>query len=337
MNNLKDLLDYIWGVAPLKVVSMTVQCKFWDYLASNPQASKSDLLTHFKWKERPFERILDLLMDLGLIQSSNDKIELTHISRKWLVENSKDYIGDFIVRANQLSKAYDNIETLMENDQPDNVMYNNTINAFGKDGDSTKVFTKSMDAMTREFVSEITDKIDFGTINRVLDIGAGLGTVSCFLSDKYPEKEFTALDLPGVAELSQEHITGNAKNSTKIKVISSDWRDIKTHTTDSYFDLIILRQILHEEKKEETGKLIKMCSELLVEGGKLIVIGFLDNSGKYKILSHIFSLNMLFEMGSDNPNKDEITEIAKQNNIVFDKAHYLSEGRMLWIGYKQKI
>jgi cyclopropane fatty-acyl-phospholipid synthase-like methyltransferase len=323
MNKLKDILDHIWGVAPLKVVSMTIQCKFWDYLSDNPQVSKADLLMYFNWKARPFDRIVDLLADLGLIQLSGDKMELTQISRKWLVENSKDYIGDFIVRANELAKAYDNIEDMMRNDIPDGGMYEKTKNAFGQDHNSTEVFTKSMDAMTRTFVSSITDKIDFDNVNRVLDIGAGLGTISCLLSDKYSEKDFTVLDLPGVAELSQKYIAYNTQNPSKIKVISSDWRNIKEYTTDSSFDLTILSQILHEEKKEDTEKLIKICSELLVEGGKLAVIGFLDNSGEYKFLSHIFSLNMLFEVGSDNPNKDEITEIAKQNKIAFDEVLYL--------------
>jgi cyclopropane fatty-acyl-phospholipid synthase-like methyltransferase len=342
MTNLKEILDHIWGVAPLKVVSMTIQCGFWNYISNNPQTSKTDLLKQFNWQERPFERVADLLVDLKLIQISNGNVKLTHISQKWLVEDSKDYIGDFIVRANELSKAYDNIGDMMCNDKPDTVMHKSTINVFGKDNNSTMIFSKSMSAMTREFMSEITSHINFGRINRVLDIGAGLGTISCYLSDLYPEKQFTILDLEGVAELSRQYVNDNAAHPDKIRVIDCDVREESNwrkkneeYTKNSSFDLIILSQILHELTKEETKSLVKKCSDLLVEGGKLVIIGFLDNSDKYKMLSHIFSLNMLFEMGSDNPNKDEITQITKQNNIAFDSEHYLSAGRMLWIGSKK--
>ena len=339
MNNLKNILYSIWGFVPLKVVSMTIKCGFCDYLSINQQATKSDLLKKFNWQERPFDRIADLLVDLALVQFSENGVRLTHISRKWLVKSSKNYIGDFIERANELSKAYDNIIPMMETDQPNSEMHESTINAFGKDSIATSVFGKSMDAMTKEFMQDATSKIDFENINNVLDIGAGLGTISCFLSNLYPEKEFTILELQGVADLSKQYVAENANNQTKIKVIASDWRNIKQHVNNSSFDLIILSQILHEEKKENSQKLIKICSDLLVDGGKLCVIGFLNNFGKcsYSILSHIFSLNMLFEMGSDNPNINEITELAKQNNVVFDKDYYLSAGRMLWLGHKQQI
>ena len=338
MNNLKNILDHIWGVAPLKVVSMTILCGFWDYLSNNPKVLKTDLRSHFNWKERPFDRVADLLTDLNLIQTNNGKVRLTNISQKWLVKTSKDYIGDFIVRANELSKAYDNIGEMLCNDKPDIVMYESTINAFGKDSNSTVVFTKSMDAMTREFLFEITDKINFDNTNKVLDIGAGLGIISIEFSKLFPETEFILLELPGVSELSLQYVNDNA-NPNKIKVITGDLKKTDTWQKEELsqnfsFDLIILSQILHELTIEETKLLFQKCSDLLVENGKLVVIGFLDNLEKYKMLSHIFSLNMLFEMGSDNPNKDEITEIAKQNNITFDNDYYLSAGRMLWIGHK---
>jgi cyclopropane fatty-acyl-phospholipid synthase-like methyltransferase len=318
---------------------MTIECGFWNYLSNNLQTSKSDLLKNFNWKERPFDRVADLLVDLELIQISNDNLELTHISRKWLVENSKDYIGDFIVRANQLSKAYDNISDMMCQDEPNSEMHQTTLKCFGGDSTSTATFTKSMDAMTREFMLEIKSQINFDGINNVFDIGAGLGTISCFLSNEFPEKEFTVLDLNGVVELAQQYINENA-NPNRIKVIygdlrdERDWKRNEENTKKSSFDLIILSQILHELTKEETKSLIKKCSDLLVDDGKLVIIGFLDNSDKYKMLSHIFSLNMLFEMGSDNPNISEITELAKQNNITFDKDCHLSAGRMLWLGHK---
>jgi 16S rRNA G1207 methylase RsmC len=334
MTNLKEILDHIWGVAPLKVISMTIQCEFWKYLSDNPQVSKSDLRNYFNWKERPFDRVADLLADLNLIQITGENVDLTHISQKWLVKSSKDYIGDFIMRANELSKAYDNIGDMMCNDKPDNKMYKSTINAFGRDNNSTVVFTKSMDAMTREFASEIIDKISFDSINRVLDIGAGLGTISIGFSNKYPEKEYTLLELPGVALLSQLYVNENVTNSDKIKVIEGNLHNIENYIQKSTFDLIILSQVLHEITKDETKALFQKCSDLLAKNGKLVVVGFVDNLNKYKMLSHIFSLNMLFEVGSDNPNKDEITEIAKQNNIAFDSEHYLSAGRMMWIGHK---
>lgn len=334
MNNLKELLSNIWDISPLKLISLSINHNFWDYLSEgkNP-VMVSDVMTHFSWKKRPFLLMLDIFSDLGLIKYDETFIYLTPISRKWLVKKSKDYIGDFIVRANNLAKAYDeHLETLLKEDVPDKNMYTLTLNAFGGESYATKIFANSMDAMTREFANEILEKVQYQGILKCLDIGAGLGTMGKIICERNPETEVTFVELPGVAKVLQKRVE-SFNNSNQYKVIASDWRDLKKHLSpNDKFDLIILSQVLHEEKREHAIKLIEICSKLLVNGGQLAVIGFLDDR---LLLTHLFSMNMLMELGSDNLTQNEISSIAESNEVITQYTYTSStSGRMLWLGKK---
>ena len=334
MNHLRELLNNIWVVSPLKIVAMSIEHGLWDYIAE--QGGKvhiSDVLTTFSWKERPFACITSVFVDLGLVVQREQSLGLTPISRKWLVKTSTDYIGDFIIRANTLAKAYDgHLETLMTKDLPDKTMCTQTKNAFGGDISMAETFAKSMDAMTREFANEILERIKVENIKKCLDVGAGLGAMTNIISERQPSAEITVLELPGVAQLLQNKVNSFTFHK-QFKVISADWRDIRNHIdTNEKFDLIILSQILHEEKREDAKRLIEISANLLSPNGQLAIIGFLDDTS---FLTHLFTLNLLMELGSDNITEPEISSVAKQSN-VFLQTTYISStsGRMLWLGQK---
>jgi 2-polyprenyl-3-methyl-5-hydroxy-6-metoxy-1,4-benzoquinol methylase len=330
------ILSNIWGFVPLKILSFMIKSGFWDYVYKEISVSKNECCEYFGWKERPINRILDLLVNLEMISIHHDNINLTPLAKKWLVSDSKNYLGKFVLRANELQKAYDNLDNLLMTDEPDSIMHNSTLDSFGRNSNITEDFTKSMDSMTIEFVEEIASKFNFKPKHKILDMGAGLGTISCFLSNQFPHLDITAVDLPGVTKYSKNYIEKHAIKPDKIKIVTSDWRSLK-HSNNDLYDTIILSQILHEEKKEDSSNLIKLCSELLCENGHLIIIGFIDSSGFYSLISNIFSMNMLFELGSDNIKKEEITELANAYDIFYQSDYYLSGGRLIWIGEKRTI
>lgn len=334
MNNLRELLNNIWVVSPLKAVVMSLECGLWDYIAEQGgEICVVDVLTKFSWKERPFGCVIAIFADLGLVVQRDQMLSLTSISRKWLVKTSKDYIGDFIIRANTLAKAYDeHLETLMTEDIPDKIMCAQTKNAFGGDISVAETFAKSMDAMTREFANEILGRIKVVNMKRCLDIGAGLGAMTRIIGERQPSAEITVLELPGVAQLLQNQVNGFTYGK-QFKVISADWRDIKNHINpNEKFDLIILSQILHEEKREDAKRLIEISANLLSSNGQLVIIGFLDDTS---FLTHLFTLNLLMELGSDNITQQEISSVAEHYG-VFLQTTYISptSGRMLWLGRK---
>ena len=335
--NLRNLLNNIlWTVSPLKLVAMSIEHNFWDYIYEHGgKVLFNDILTDFSWKKRPFIQIINIFNDLGLIEQNGTEINLTIISRKWLVKTSKNYIGDFVLRANTLAKAYDaHLETLLKEDIPDYTMLELTKAAFGGEMNASEVFARSMDAMTREFADEILRQIETSCIQNCLDVGAGMGAMANIISERQPSAKITVLELPGVAELLEERVK-DFKYHKQFRVISASWQDICIHISPKdKFDLIILSQVLHEEKKKDAEKLIEICAELLSPNGRLAIVGFLDDNS---LLTHLFTLNLLMELGSDNLTQKDISLIAEKYGIVCQST-YTSQtsGRMLWLGQKRQ-
>lgn len=335
---LKKLLNSVlWTVSPLKLVALSIENRLWNYIAErNDKVKFADIVAVFSWKERPLTQIVNIFEDLGLVEQNGVEICLTSASRKWLVKGSKDYIGDFMIRANVLAKAYDeHLETLLKEDVPDKTMHDLTKAAFGGEMDASEMFAKSMDAMTREFAEEILNQIDTKDVHKCLDIGAGLGAMANIISERQPNAGITVLELPGVAELLQKQVM-TFKYGKQFRVICARWQDIHKHLApEEKFDLIILSQVLHEEKKEDAEKLIRICADLLSSNGKLAIVGFLDDTS---LLTHLFTLNMLMELGSDNLTQKEISLIAEKNGVICQST-YISQtsGRMLWLGRKRNI
>lgn len=333
--SLKKLLTKVlWTTSPLKLLTISIEHDLWDYMNEHGgKVALSDIETAFSWKKRPFTQLVNIFEDLGLLVQNASEIQLTPISRKWLVKSSKDYIGDFVLRANVLAKAYDtHLETLLKDDVPDDTMDELTKAAFGGEAEASEVFAKSMDAMTREFAEEILKQIETSQIRNCLDVGAGMGMMANIISERQPTANFTVLELPGVAELLEERVN-HFKYHQHFRVISANWRDIYNHIApDTKFDLIILSQVLHEEKGKDAEELIKICADLLSPNGRLAIIGFLDDSS---LLTHLFSLNMLMELGSDNLTLKDISPIAEKYGVVCHST-YVSQtsGRMLWLGQK---
>lgn len=334
--DLKTLLNSVlWTVSPLKLVVLSIEQNFWDYMDERGgKVSFTDVVSDFSWKERPFAQIVNIFENLGLLEHNSSDILLTPISQKWLVKTSKDYIGDFILRANVLAKAYDtHLETLLKDDVPDPTMHELTKAAFGGEVNASEVFAMSMDAMTREFAEEILKQIETSSIQSCLDVGAGMGAMANIISKRQPNAKITVLELPGVAELLQERIK-SFEHPQKFRVIAANWQDIDHHILpNEKFDLIILSQVLHEEKRQDAEELIRICADLLSPNGSLAIVGFLDDTS---LLTHLFSLNMLMELGSDNLTLKDISPIAEKFGLdCFSTYISHTSGRMLWLGRKR--
>lgn len=334
--SLKKLLNNIlWTVSPLKLMALSIERGFWDFLDKRGgNVSFTDILAAFSWKERPFAQIVNIFEDLGLLQQNASGITIAPISRKWLVKTSEDFIGDFIIRANALAKAYDeHLETLLKDDVPDSNMHELTKAAFGGEINASEIFAKSMDAMTREFADEILKQVETSNIQNCLDVGAGMGALSKIISERQPTAVMHVLELPGVAELLSERVKC-FKYNEHFRVISAKWQDLHKQISPKLkFDLIILSQVLHEEKRNDAEDLMRICSDLLSPSGRLAIVGFLDDSS---LLTHLFSLNLLMELGSDNLTLKDITPIAEKFGVVCQST-YISHtsGRMLWLGQKK--
>ena len=334
-NNLSHILSHFWGFVPLKCISACIKKNVFEIIYQNKEYSLEDIARSTGWLIRPTSKVVNLLVELNLLSVNTKELySITPLCQKWFIRNSENYLGDFALRAEKLMNAYNDLDAVLVSDNPSKSMEIDTHDAFGRDKYTTQSFVSSMHSMSLEIASKIVEKLPVSKKSKILDIGSGIGTISRKLLDYYPDLSLYLVDLPGVTDFTKKHFSEYNKTQN-INIITSDWREL-TEIVDVKFDCIILSQILHEEKEIDSKQLLKLSSDLLNNNGYLIVIGFFGNTEEQYLLQKIFTLNMMVELGADNPDHQLISRWCNNIGIIETDCYYAAGGRSVWVGQKSK-
>lgn len=303
MNNKNFLTKFqqnLWGFAFVRIITFLINLRFFEIVNKKDLFTLNDLVEYFNWSQRPSKLLIRYLIKLGLIRKIRDnKYELTKLANDWFIKEGNHFINDFVKRTNRLLNAYDDLEDLFINDKPNNQLYKETMDAFGKDFELTGNFVNNMHSMTSCFEDELINNIDFSNTKSILDIGTGIGSISVSVINSNKNIYGDIIDLPGVTHFTFDYIKKECIYPKQLNIISNDWSIIKTYKNS--YDLIILSQVLHEFKEGEINEIINECVRLLSPNGKIVIAGFFNNIDINNELDLIFSFNMLLELGSDNP------------------------------------
>ncbi|WBW97321.1 class I SAM-dependent methyltransferase [Oceanirhabdus sp. W0125-5] len=121
-------------------------------------------------------------------------------------------------------------------------------------------------------VEEIKEIAKLKSTDRVLDIGAGTGYIASKLIDSCHEIH--------LLDESREMLSHAPDSSKLIKVIGDA---LNIPYEDNYFDVIILSDVLHHIKDQES--LMKECYRVLKPAGRIIVHDFHRKYLKTKLLA----------------------------------------------------
>ncbi|XP_058195788.1 cathecol O-methyltransferase 1-like isoform X2 [Rhododendron vialii] len=167
----------------------------------------------------------------------------------------------------------------------------------GKDPRFNEVFNKAMINHTTIVLNKIlrSSYEGFEQVQKLVDVGGGLGVTLNLITSKYPHIKGVNFDLPHVIQHAPlypgvEHVGGDMFQSVPKG------------------DAIFMKWILHDWSDDQCLKLLKNCHEALPENGKIIVVeGILpvipDSSAATK---GIFQLDLV--MMTQNPGGKERTK-----------------------------
>jgi len=110
---------------------------------------------------------------------------------------------------------------------------------------------------------------------RILDLGAGTGLLTKYLFEKYPEAEFTLIDL---SEEMLKIAKSRFKGHENFKYVVADYSE---HEFKDFFDIIVSSLSIHHLKDTDKQKLYKKIYNALNEDGIFLnadqVIGSTSN------------------------------------------------------------
>ncbi|XP_015931738.2 caffeic acid 3-O-methyltransferase 1-like [Arachis duranensis] len=123
-----------------------------------------------------------------------------------------------------------------------------------------EVFNKAMLTSSTISMKRILDVYKgFDHINKLVDVGGGLGATLNLITSKYPNIQGVNFDLP--------HVIENAPIYAGVEHIGGDMFESVPNG-----DAIFIKNILHDWDDEECLKILKNCQKAIPNDGKVIVV-----------------------------------------------------------------
>ena len=146
----------------------------------------------------------------------------------------------------------------------------------GGDGPQTRRFVEGMEAKARAYAPLIAPLVDLHGSARLLDVGAGPGTLSRLLAHGLPNLRVTLFDLPDVIDIARQ-ICATDPAACRLDFCPGDYR--AGGLPDGH-DAILYAGALHQESVASAEALFGRFAAALPPGGQVIVVDLMLDPGR---------------------------------------------------------
>ncbi|MEB3368632.1 methyltransferase [Saccharopolyspora mangrovi] len=128
-------------------------------------------------------------------------------------------------------------------------------------------FNRMMIATSGDEPAAVADAYDFSGVERLVDVGGGIGTVLLEVLHRHPHLRGVLVDLPGVTGQARENIDA-AGLSARCEVVEGDFLDSLPAGADAY----LLSRILHDWDDETCVRVLRSCARAMTASSRLLVV-----------------------------------------------------------------
>lgn len=171
----------------------------------------------------------------------------------------------------------------------------------------------------------IIHAFDFGQYNRVVDVGAGHGTLLAAIAARNPGVRGVAADLPHVAGEAAEKFAA-AGLSERCRAESCDFMQ----RVPAGGDLYILSNILHDWDDDSCQTILDNCRQAMKRDAKLLIVEFLVPPADVFSPAKLLDIEMLVMSGGGRERtQDEFGDLLAAVGLCADKITPLATGEAL--------
>lgn len=191
--------------APLLVTA--VNLKIFDRVS--PPVSARDLAARAGWHPGNTEWFLNALAAAGLLAKRDEEFQNTAVSRTYLLNGSKNYLGDMLEHS--FATAFQDpqtIGTLIQKGPPEI-----STETDDKEPDMEAMAEQGVHAQARLQLtyahlaaSIVSDLPEFAGMKRMLDLGGGPGLTCVAIVGAHPSMKGTVFDFPAVTNKARDYI-----------------------------------------------------------------------------------------------------------------------------------
>ncbi|HVY94864.1 MAG TPA: methyltransferase, partial [Bryobacteraceae bacterium] len=284
----EKIMRYTWGYAPPLIIEAAIRNGFFDALKDGSKTA-AQVSTATGASLRGVASILNALTGLELLDKNGESYSLTPDSRAFLVKGAPGYLGGMIEHmSSQLIPKWLDIADIVRAGHP-----TGGVNSVAE---GTAFFEKLVPALfpfnygAASAAGETLGVANATAPVRVLDLAAGSGVWGIAIAQKSPQVEVTAIDWPGVLEITRK-TAAQFGLANRFSFIAGDLGEVNFGRG---YNIATLGHILHSEGVERSKALLRKTFDALAPGGTIVIAEFLvDPERKTSTMGLIFDVNML--------------------------------------------
>jgi predicted O-methyltransferase YrrM len=233
---------------------------------------------------RATDRLLNALCAMELLTKRDGRFSNTPDSRRWLDENSPEYVAGLGHTAS-MWHSWTGLTDAVREGKP-------ALRAAINDRGDTwlEPFIAAMHYRAVQHAPAIASLVGLERVKRAIDVGGGSGAFAMAFARQQPGLEAVVFDLPNVVPLTQQYIAAAGLQHQVGTVVG----DYLVDPLPAGFDLVFLSAVVHSNSPEENARLLRSCAAAVNPGGRVAVVDFvMDDSRVAPQVGAFFALNML--------------------------------------------
>ncbi len=284
------------------------ELQLFSFLRNNPSMA-SQVAQEHSLSSRAAEALLGVLAALGLLDQREGKFHLTDVSQEYLLPEGSFYWGGLFNYHRNHSLLYENIKRSFLEDEAVVYKGQGIWKTHAVSNPMAETFTRLMHSISLAPAFAVAQKGSFEEVTKLLDVGGGSACFCIALALRYPDTDFTVLELPHICRLAETY----AKEYSLSKRINTLALDMFQDTWPDGYDGIFFSNIFHDWDKDSCRELCRRSFEALPPGGRIYIHEMLLADTKDDPLATIsYSVLMMLATKGKQLSHSETTELLSQ-------------------------
>ena len=325
----EQLLHLLSGKWVTAAIAAAAELGIADQLAALPLTA-AELATRCKADERALKRLLRVLCGEGLLElDENARYHLTELGRQ-LCDGELRTLARF-VGAPFMWNPWPALAAQVQD--PSRSAFERTHGSalfeyLDADRHAASLYHAAVDEFTRRQARALCDAFDFSPLERIVDIGGGLGTVLTELTQRYPALRCVLYDRPPVIEQARRVLSAAPHVEPRIEVVAGDFFSGVPAPADAY----LLKHVLHNWDDEHALRLLRACRAGLRADGYVLIVESLRLPGNVRDATALMDLEMLVLCGGGyERSKPEFRRLLGQAGLRLHATRVLVAGVRLMV------
>ncbi len=263
----EKIFETYWAHMSTGVLVTSVDLEVYTHI-KNGHSTAVEIAKAVQASQRGMEILLNSLVALNFLTKSSDVYQLTPLAEKFLVKDNPTYLGDFVQTADKNQKDFMHLTEVVRTGK-------SYINGEGEA--YNKKLVPGLFPATYPLAKVAAESLGIGKTWKnldVLDVGAGSGAWSIAFAKLDAGTKVTALDWPGVLEITRTFV-GRFGLNERFSYLPGDMQ--KIDFGHEKYDLVILGQICHMLGAETNRRLFSRAHRSLKRGGRLLISSFIPD------------------------------------------------------------